>query len=119
MSHDLRRRTFLKLLSLASAGVATGCSLASAPDAASRESEVKPGDVPTRSGNGKDVVVIGGGLAGLCSAYELRKKGYNIVAILEAQARTGGRVLTLRDGLANGQYAEAGATRIADTHNYT
>ncbi len=67
----------------------------------------------------KDVVVIGGGLGGLCSAHELRKRGYNVVAILEAQARTGGRVLTLREGFKNNQYAEAGATRIADTHNFT
>lgn len=68
---------------------------------------------------GKRVIVVGGGLSGLCSAYELRKKGYTIAAILEAQDRVGGRVLTLRDGLKNGQYAEAGATRIADSHALT
>ena len=29
------------------------------------------------------VVVLGGGLAGLCSAYELKQRGYTILAILE------------------------------------
>lgn len=65
------------------------------------------------------VVVLGGGLAGLCTAFELQKKGYRIVAILEAQARTGGRVHTLRNHFDDGQYAELGATRIADSHNFT
>ena len=94
------RREFLKIAGAASATLAVGC--ASPPGA-----------------RGKEVVVLGGGLAGLTSAYELRKRGYHVVAVLEAQTRTGGRVLTLRDGFANGQYAEAGATRIADTHNFT
>lgn len=71
------------------------------------------------TGGKKRVVIVGGGLSGLCSAYELRKQGHEIAAILEAQDRIGGRVLTLRDGFKNGQYAEAGATRIADSHNFT
>lgn len=116
MTTPLRRRALLQLLALASARAVTGCK----PDTVVGSSS---GDQTANGGNGpgenKDVVVLGGGLAGLCSAYELRKKGYNIVAILEAQTRVGGRVRTLRDGLQNGQYAEAGATRIADTHNYT
>src|SRR4051794_23259045 len=71
------------------------------------------------AGGGKHVVVLGGGLAGLCAAYELRARGYTIDAVLEAQQRTGGRVHTLRAGFANGQYAELGATRIASSHYYT
>lgn len=104
------RRTLLKLLSVAAAsrGLA-GCT-------AGGEEVWEAGSA---AGGGKTVVVLGGGLAGLCSAYELRKLGYNVVAILEAQQRPGGRVLTLRSGFDNGQYAELGATRIADTHNYT
>jgi monoamine oxidase len=111
MTTPLRRRALLQLLALASARAVTGCK----PDTVAGSSS-GGGNGP---GENKDVVVLGGGLAGLCSAYELRKKGYNIVAILEAQNRVGGRVRTLRSGLQNGQYAEAGATRIADTHNYT
>jgi len=111
MSNTLRRRALLQLLAMATARAATGC----CPET--------DGGTTSSGGNGpevnRDVVILGGGLAGLCSAYELRKRGYNVVAILEAQARVGGRVLTLRKGLKHGQYAEAGATRIADTHNYT
>jgi monoamine oxidase len=46
---------------------------------------------------GTKVLVLGAGLAGLLSAYELRKAGYN-VRILEFQNRSGGRNLTLRGG---------------------
>ena len=49
------------------------------------------------------VVIIGAGLAGLVSAYELEKRGHR-VTILEADARhIGGRVRTLRFG--DGRYA--------------
>ncbi|MFC6697330.1 flavin monoamine oxidase family protein [Nocardioides daphniae] len=45
----------------------------------------------------KKVVVVGGGPAGLATAYELRKAGYR-VTVLEARHRVGGRTLTIRDG---------------------
>ncbi|HEY9761436.1 MAG TPA: flavin monoamine oxidase family protein [Trichocoleus sp.] len=57
------------------------------------------------------VVVIGAGLAGLVAAYELQKQGWQ-VTVLEARDRVGGRVYTLREGFANGQYAEAGGEYI-------
>ena len=43
------------------------------------------------------VLVLGGGVAGLATAYELRKAGYR-VTILEASDRVGGRNHTLRGG---------------------
>jgi monoamine oxidase len=46
-------------------------------------------------GKGLRVVILGGGIAGLVSAYELRKAGYQ-VTILEARERPGGRVFTVR-----------------------
>jgi monoamine oxidase len=64
------------------------------------------------------VVVVGGGLAGLSCAYELRKLGFEAV-VLEGQGRAGGRVQTLREGLDSGLSAETGATRIPDTHHMT
>jgi monoamine oxidase len=64
------------------------------------------------------VVIAGAGLAGLCAAYELRKRGYQVI-VLEAQARPGGRVRTLREEFAPGVLAEAGATRIPDHHDLT
>lgn len=62
------------------------------------------------------VIVLGAGLAGLCSAYELQKLGHQ-VTVLEAQMRPGGRVLTLRECFAPGLYGEAGAEAIPQVHD--
>ncbi len=49
--------------------------------------------------NGKHVVVIGSGVGGLTTAYELLARNSAItVTVLEARDRTGGRCLTLRTG---------------------
>jgi monoamine oxidase len=57
------------------------------------------------------VIVVGAGLAGLVSALRLQEDGHQVV-ILEARDRVGGRVLSLRDGLRDGQYADVGAEII-------
>jgi monoamine oxidase len=54
------------------------------------------------------VIVAGAGLAGLSCAWELKKRGHDVV-LLEASARVGGHVRTVREGLADGLYADAGA----------
>ncbi len=56
----------------------------------------------------KSVVVVGGGIGGLCCAYELMMLGHD-VTVLEASRRTGGHVKTIRDPLPNGLYADVGA----------
>ncbi|HYI43040.1 MAG TPA: FAD-dependent oxidoreductase [Sphingomicrobium sp.] len=85
--------------------------------------------LPPGTGNGKSVVILGAGIAGLVSAYELHRAGY-AVTVLEAQSRVGGRVWTLRGGdviqqfgranqrvaFDNGLYFNAGAARIPSTH---
>ena len=48
-------------------------------------------------GGGKSVVVLGSGVAGLTSAYELSNAGYR-VTLLEARNRVGGRSYTARKG---------------------
>ncbi len=48
-------------------------------------------------GNGRRVVIIGAGIAGMVLAWELRKAGYTPL-ILEARARAGGRNWSLRGG---------------------
>jgi monoamine oxidase len=48
-------------------------------------------------GHGTPVVILGGGIAGLVSAYELGKLGYRCT-LLEARARAGGRNWTVRRG---------------------
>lgn len=63
------------------------------------------------SGNGVKVLVLGAGIAGLVSAYELRKAGYQ-VQLVEARDRVGGRNWTIR----NGTRIELndGSTQVAD-----
>lgn len=60
--------------------------------------------LPTGSLDGKRVVVVGAGLAGLCCALRLARAGAE-VEVLEATGRTGGRSLTLRHG---DRFAETG-----------
>lgn len=67
-------------------------SLGLLPVAATKASSVKaPGD----TGKGASVVILGGGIAGLVAAYELRKQGYRCT-LLEARSRPGGRNWTVR-----------------------
>jgi monoamine oxidase len=61
------------------------------------EAFAQPPELPPGSGNGKSVVILGAGIAGLVAAYEMRKAGFT-VTMLEAQDRTGGRSLTIRHG---------------------
>jgi monoamine oxidase len=49
------------------------------------------------SGKGFKVVIVGGGIAGLVSAYELRALGYECT-LLESRSRPGGRNWTVRGG---------------------
>lgn len=73
---------------------------------------------PERQGVAQRILVVGAGLAGLCSAYELSQQGHYVL-LFEAQTRPGGRVKTLREGLGFGLTAEAGAARIPDNHEFT
>ena len=57
----------------------------------------RPGDWNTNIGNGKTVVILGAGIAGMTSAFELQKLGYT-ATILEATNRAGGRNRTIRSG---------------------
>jgi monoamine oxidase len=99
------RRKFLELVAAVAAAHAAG-------PAASQPAPSTPRHDRRR------VVVLGAGLAGLASAYSLMKSGYDVV-VLEAQNRPGGRVLTVREGFEDGGFAELGAIRIYDTHEYT
>ncbi len=62
-------------------------------------------------GKGKRVVILGAGVAGLTSAYELSKAGYD-VTVIEARSFAGGRSQTARKGF---QLTElGGATQTCD-----
>jgi len=108
MDHRRNRREFLKLGALATASF---YSTYSTPLQSLAQDLV-------RSGPAKRIVIVGAGLAGLTAAYELTQAGHD-VTILEAQGHPGGRVRTLRDPLADGLYAELGAARIPDNHEWT
>src|SRR5262245_49874280 len=64
------------------------------------------------------VLVLGGGLPGLCTAYELQALGHTAI-VLEAQTHPGGRVRTIRAPFAPGLYTEAGAETIPGVHDIT
>lgn len=64
----------------------------------------------------KQVTILGAGMAGLVSAYELVQRGH-AVRVIEASNRVGGRVMTHR--FADGVYHELGAMRIPLTHEFT
>jgi monoamine oxidase len=80
-------------------------------------------------GHGTEVVVLGAGIAGLVSAWELRQAGYS-VTLLEARRRPGGRNWTIRGGdrveftdgtvqrcrFGEGHYFNAGPARLPSTH---
>src|SRR5512146_2086260 len=86
-----------------------------APDVPADVLAIARNGLAARSGAAKRVLIIGGGMAGLVAAYELRKAGHDPL-VLEAQGRVGGRVYTLRAPFGPGLYAEAGAMRIPRAH---
>jgi monoamine oxidase len=85
--------------------------------------------LPASLGKGRHVVVLGAGIAGLTSAYELEQAGF-LVTLLEARPRVGGRAWTVRDGdkieligeetqtarFSDGLYFNAGPARIPSFH---
>ena len=71
-----------------------------------------------RAAEPQHIGVIGAGMAGLVAALELKRAGHR-VTVLEAQARVGGRVQTLREPFSDGLFAEAGAMRIPRAHDLT
>ena len=54
-------------------------------------------ELPTGSGDGRRVAILGAGIAGMTAAYELSRVGYRCT-ILEATGRAGGRSFTARGG---------------------
>ncbi|MGM0924170.1 MAG: FAD-dependent oxidoreductase [Bacillota bacterium] len=89
----------------------------------------KKSDLAIKNKNGKKIIILGAGIAGMAAAYELGKAGYDC-EILEARNRTGGRNWTVRKGTTEteingvkqtsnfdkGQYMNAGPARIPQNH---
>ncbi len=79
-----------------------------------------PPDITTiasvRECKGIKVGIIGGGLAGLSSAFELRKLGFDITIFEAQESRIGGRVYTYYFDKDKKLYGELGAMRIPVVH---
>ncbi len=130
MPSTLSRRQFLALVGAAGGSAAVfsmSTALGLTPDI---EHSVTP-QLLHLVGRQRRVVILGAGVAGLTSAYELQRAGYEVV-ILEASHRVGGRNLTLRSGdlideVGNPQrcefddephlYMNAGPARIPHNHH--
>ncbi|MEV6278535.1 FAD-dependent oxidoreductase [Nocardia sp. NPDC051832] len=129
------RRTFVQGLGITGgAGLAYGAmaTLGLAPEITDGSARYRPpamSDLLGKAAGKASVLVLGAGPAGLCSAYELGKAGYE-VTVLEARQRPGGRVWSVRDGTVEtdldgetqtcafgpGQYFDLGASRIPQGH---
>jgi monoamine oxidase len=124
------RRDFLTRVGLAGGYGATFTAMQTLgllPDVGAAASVV---DLPPISGKGVKIVILGGGIAGLVSAYELGKAGYHCT-VLEARDRPGGRNWTVRNGttvefvdgtrqtaqyISADSYFNAGPARIPSIH---
>jgi monoamine oxidase len=99
---DIKRRDLLKV----AAGVLAAGVSGAGPVALPLQSETS--GRRARAPHPRKVIVAGGGIGGLCCAYELMMRGHD-VTLFEASGRTGGHVRTIHDGLADGLYADVGA----------
>ena len=75
---------------------------------------VAPGEL-----KGVTIGIIGGGLAGMAAAYELRKVGADITVFEASNDRIGGRVYTYYFDSDKRYYGEFGAMRIPISHETT
>jgi monoamine oxidase len=124
--HTFSRRRFLQVAGLTAGAVGLRQALRSlglAPPSTYRGPFALQG-----TGAGTRVIILGAGLAGLVTAYELSRAGYEC-HILEARNRSGGRCWTVRAGsrseeegdqqvagFDNGHYFNAGPDRIPQEH---
>ena len=77
--------------------------------------EIVEQGLPKNDFSAKNVIILGAGISGLVAARELMAAGHN-VTIIEASQRVGGRIRTLREPFSPGQYSEAGAMRVPNSH---
>jgi monoamine oxidase len=75
----------------------------------------QPGGAKPAPGPTRQIAIVGGGLAGLACAYELKQAG-QAVTVFEASDRVGGRSWTLRGAFADNQLVERGGQLIDQSH---
>ncbi|MEO8765440.1 MAG: FAD-dependent oxidoreductase [Ginsengibacter sp.] len=72
-------------------------------------------NLAARKKNQPEIVIIGGGMAGLNCAYKLQNSGYT-ATIYEGSSRTSGRIFSKQNLLAQGLYTELGGEFIDTGH---
>lgn len=75
--------------------------------------------IPPGKGKGTKIGIIGGGVAGLSSAFELRKLGFDITIFEKQKKRIGGRIYSYYFDRDRNLYGELGAMRIPVSHETT
>ena len=127
---SLTRRNFLSRVGLAGGYGAAFLSMQGLGFMEAKASPTMHIDALPGSGKNTRVVVLGGGIAGMVAAYELRALGYECM-VLEARERPGGRNWTVRGGdtvrltdgsvqtctWQKGHYQDFGPARLPSTHS--
>ena len=125
----LTRRAFLERLGTVGGYSAAYLAMQSMGLIGAPPASAEPFALPPAPRRGRRVAILGAGIAGLVSAYELKRAGWD-VTVLEARDRIGGRVWTIRGGdrivqtgrpdqlcrFDEGNYLNAGAARIPHHH---
>lgn len=97
----ISRRTILQLLGLGAAGAIAGNSRFAQPQPTIHQQDFLA--LPHKSNNGKKVVVVGAGLAGLAAAYELSQRGFQ-VTLLEKSPQLGGKIASWKIKVGNEEF---------------
>ena len=104
------RRRFLRDSAAATAAVVVaGCTRAETPPPASQTPSGPTGPQAPR------IAIVGAGVSGLNAAYKLKQAGLT-ATIFEGASRTGGRMFTAKDLLADGLTTELGGEFIDSNH---
>jgi monoamine oxidase len=126
---DMSRRAFIRRVGQAGGLGAVYVAMQALGYAPTNAAYAGPPALTPGSGHGVRVVVLGAGIAGLVSAWELGKAGYE-VTVLEARDRVGGRNWSIRSGTRvefldgtiqtpkwdDGHYFNAGPARLPSHH---
>jgi monoamine oxidase len=99
----LTRRKFLEMVGAVGGAAAVYESMVAIGMLATPEAYAGPPDTSGTPGQGKRVIVLGAGVAGLTAAYRLKAAGYD-VHVYEAAKHTGGRNFTV--SRAEGKYRD-------------
>lgn len=124
----ISRRSFVSR-AFALGGFAAGYAALQGLGLASAASAEEIVALPRDLGHGRSVLVLGAGIAGLVTAYELERAGF-LVTVVEARDRVGGRNWTIRGGdavetlgrpsqkagFSEGLYFNAGPARLPSHH---